>query len=60
MSPVLHGAIKRISADTTHRRTVWRPLYKAIVEVDASEMARMPEIRLVTGMPVELVVSLKP
>jgi HlyD family type I secretion membrane fusion protein len=57
--PVIHGAIRRISADRLVEERSGTPYYKAIVEVDASELARTPEIRLVTGMPVELVVSLK-
>jgi membrane fusion protein, epimerase transport system len=58
--PILHGAIKRVSADRLIEERSGAPYYKAIVEVDASEIARMPEIRLVTGMPIELVISLKP
>ena len=58
--PVIHGTIRWISADRLVEERSGAPYYKAIVEVDASELARTPEIRLVTGMPVELVVSLKP
>ncbi|UEM22402.1 HlyD family type I secretion periplasmic adaptor subunit [Skermanella mucosa] len=57
--PAIRGTIRQVSADRLIEERSGTPYYTVIVEVNELDTASTPEIRLVTGMPVELVVPLK-
>ena len=57
-TPVLDGRVKQISADRFLDERQGFPYYKALVEVDAKELADMDEpVELYPGMPTEVMIK---
>jgi HlyD family type I secretion membrane fusion protein len=57
-TPVLDGRVKQISADRFLDERQGFPYYKALIEVDATEMADMEEpVELYPGMPTEVMIK---
>lgn len=54
---VAQGTILNISADRLLREATGTPYYLAQVEVDPASLARMPQMRLVPGMPAEVLIN---
>ena len=54
---VAEGTITNISADRLLRESGGAPYYLAQVEVDPASLARMPHVRLLPGMPAEVLIS---
>ncbi len=54
---VAQGTILNISADRLLREATATPYYLAQVEVDPASLARMPQMRLVPGMPAEVLIN---
>ncbi len=54
---VAEGTIITISADRLVRDSGGEPYFLAQVEVDPASLARMPHVRLLPGMPAEVLVS---
>ncbi|QIB64747.1 HlyD family type I secretion periplasmic adaptor subunit [Kineobactrum salinum] len=54
---VAQGSILNISADRLLREATGTPYYLAQVEVDPASLARMPQMRLVPGMPAEVLIN---
>jgi epimerase transport system membrane fusion protein len=54
---VARGVILNISADRLLREATGTPYYLAQVEVDPASLARMPQMRLVPGMPAEVLIN---
>lgn len=54
---VADGTIVNISADRLLREATGSPYYLAQVEVDPASLARMPQLRLVPGMPAEVLIN---
>lgn len=56
-TPIAEGRVVNISADRLLDATSGEPYYLAQVEVDPASMARMAELRLVPGMPAEVLIN---
>ena len=54
---VAEGTIITISADRLLRESGGAPYYLAQVEVDPASLARMPHVRLLPGMPAEVLIN---
>ncbi|MEQ9393799.1 HlyD family type I secretion periplasmic adaptor subunit [Haliea sp.] len=54
---VAEGTIITISADRLLRESSGAPYYLAQVEVDPASLARMPHVRLLPGMPAEVLIN---
>jgi membrane fusion protein, epimerase transport system len=54
---VAEGTIINISADRLLRESGGAPYFLAQVEVDPASLARMPHVRLLPGMPAEVLIS---
>ncbi|MBY0429754.1 MAG: HlyD family type I secretion periplasmic adaptor subunit, partial [Rhodospirillales bacterium] len=55
-TPVLDGQVTRVSADRLVDERTAQDYYTARIEVDRAELARLPEVHLSAGMPVEVMV----
>jgi HlyD family secretion protein len=53
-TPEITGAISRISADVTADQRTGQSFYTIRIAINPREMARLGEVRLVPGMPVEV------
>ncbi len=56
-TPELNGTISRISADTTVDQRTGQSYYTIRVSIPPAEVARLGEVRLIPGMPVEAFVQ---
>ena len=56
-TPELTGTISRISADTTVDQRTGQSYYTIRVSIPPSEVAKLGEVRLIPGMPVEAFVQ---
>ena len=56
-TPELNGAISRISADTTTDQRTGLSYYTVRVSIPPEEVARLGEVKLIPGMPVEAFVQ---
>lgn len=54
--PQIHGVLRTISADRLIDDRSGEPYFLAKVEVDRSEIARLPGVRLSPGMPAEVMI----
>lgn len=52
-TPEINGTISRISADITTEQRTGAAYYTTRIAIDPSEVARLGDVRLVPGMPVE-------
>jgi HlyD family secretion protein/epimerase transport system membrane fusion protein len=52
-TPVVEGRVTRVSADAVTEERTGLSYFLAIVEVDADQLSRVPQVRLYPGMPVE-------
>jgi multidrug efflux pump subunit AcrA (membrane-fusion protein) len=52
-TPVVEGRVTRVSADAVTDERSGISYFLATVEVDADQLARVPQVRLYPGMPVE-------
>jgi HlyD family secretion protein len=52
-TPEINGALSRVSADVTTDQRSGASYYTVRIDIDAAEMARLGNVRLVPGMPVE-------
>jgi len=56
--PYLHGHVTWVAADVTTQEQTGHQFYRAYVEIDADQLARLPSVFLTPGMPVEAHVQL--
>jgi len=56
--PYLHGHVTWVAADVTTQEQTGRQFYRAYVEIDQDQLARLPSVFLTPGMPVEAHVQL--
>jgi len=56
-TPVLHGVVKRVSADQLTDRATGQPYYLGIITIPADQIARLEGLELVPGMPAEAFIS---
>jgi HlyD family secretion protein len=59
-TPELNGEVSRISADTSQDQKTGLTYYTIRVRVTDSEMARLGDVKLVPGMPVDVFVQSAP
>jgi multidrug efflux pump subunit AcrA (membrane-fusion protein) len=55
-TPVVDGRVTRVSADAVTEERTGATYFLATVEVDADQLARVPQVKLYPGMPVEVAV----
>lgn len=51
--PYLHGHVTWVAADVTQDQQTRQSFYRAYITIDAEQLARLPSVFLVPGMPVE-------
>jgi len=56
-TPVLHGQVKRVSADQLTDRVTGQPYYLGIITIPADQIVRLEGLELVPGMPAEAFIS---
>ena len=56
--PMLHGTVRDVSPDATMDEATNTLYYKTEIEIDANELKNLPDVRLVSGMPAEVFISL--
>jgi HlyD family secretion protein len=56
-TPELNGEVSRVSADTTTDRRTGQAYYTIRISLPPSEVARLGDVRLIPGMPVEAFVQ---
>ena len=54
--PLIHGELRSVSADRLQEDRSGEAYYLAKVVVDPDDMARVPEVKLVPGMPAEIMI----
>lgn len=54
--PLLDGTVTMVSADALHDHDNGEPYYAAEVEIDAGELARLKDVKLISGMPAQVVI----
>lgn len=52
-TPEINGLVERVSADTVTDEATGAQFYEAILQPDAAELAALPNVELLPGMPVE-------
>ena len=52
-TPEINGAVSRVSADVTTEQRTGIAYYTARIAIGPDELARLGDVRLVPGMPVE-------
>ena len=52
-TPELNGEVSRVSPDVTNDQRTGQPYYTVRISMPASEIARLGDVRLIPGMPVE-------
>lgn len=56
--PMLHGTVREISPDATYDDKTNTLYYETQIELDANELKRLKDVRLVSGMPAEVFINL--
>ncbi|NWK95994.1 HlyD family type I secretion periplasmic adaptor subunit [Sphingobium lactosutens] len=56
--PLLHGVVRDVSPDATLDEATSTLYYKVEIEIDGSELRDLKDVRLVSGMPAEVFISL--
>ncbi|HUD90810.1 HlyD family type I secretion periplasmic adaptor subunit [Sphingobium sp.] len=56
--PLLHGVVRDVSPDATLDEASNTLYYKVEIEIDGSEIRHLKDVRLVSGMPAEVFISL--
>ena len=56
-TPVIHGTVSKISADRLIRERAGTYYYLAQVEVHEAELDMAPNLKLVPGMPAEVLIN---
>jgi membrane fusion protein, epimerase transport system len=57
--PVLHGEVTRVSADRLTDQRSGMPYFALIAQVDRAEFDKLPNVRVMAGMPVEIMIPLR-
>lgn len=55
--PAVHGVVTYLSADKLVDENTHQPYYAASVEIDPQELARLKDVKLYPGMPVEVLIT---
>lgn len=56
--PLLHGVVRTVSPDATLDEATNATYYKAEIEIDAKEISKLKNVRLISGMPAEVFINL--
>lgn len=56
--PLLHGVVRDVSPDATFDEATNSLYYKVEIEIDGSALRHLDDVRLVSGMPAEVFISL--
>ena len=56
-TPMLHGTVRRVAADSTTDEQTGRSYYPILVEVSEDELAKLGEQELVAGMPANVMIN---
>ncbi|MDB5361597.1 MAG: hypothetical protein JWO51_2894 [Rhodospirillales bacterium] len=54
--PLLDATVTMVSADALRDRDNGEPYYSAEVEIDAEQLARLKDVKLISGMPAQVVI----
>ena len=54
--PLLDATVTLVSADALHDRDNGEPYYSAEVEIDPEQLARLKDVKLISGMPAQVVI----
>jgi len=54
--PMLDATVTVVSADALHDHDNGEPYYSAEVEIDAAELAQLKDVKLISGMPAQVVI----
>jgi HlyD family type I secretion membrane fusion protein len=54
--PLLDGTVTMVSADALHDHENGEPYYSAEIEIDAAELALLKDVKLISGMPAQVVI----
>jgi epimerase transport system membrane fusion protein len=56
ITPIVHGTVLQISADRFTENRTGTPYYTALLKIDETELAEMPNIQLYPGMPATVMI----
>ena len=56
ITPMVHGRVLQVSADRLTDERTGVPYYKALVRLNADELAELPHVRLYPGMPARVMI----
>ncbi|MBW8754403.1 MAG: HlyD family type I secretion periplasmic adaptor subunit [Sphingomonadales bacterium] len=56
--PLLHGVVRSVSPDATLEEATNTLYYKVDIELDSSELSKLKNVHLVSGMPAEVFINL--
>ena len=56
ITPMVHGTVIQVSADRLEDPRTGMPYYKALVRLNADELAELPHVRLYPGMPAQVLI----
>lgn len=56
--PLVRGTVERVSADAKYEEATGTLYYEAEVKMDARQLASIPGVRLIPGMPAEVFINL--
>ena len=56
--PMLHGTVREVSPDATYDDKTNTLYYETQITLDANELKRLKDVRLVSGMPAEVFIDL--
>jgi len=56
ITPIVHGTVLQISADRFTENRTGAPYYTALLKIDETELAEMPNIQLYPGMPATVMI----
>jgi hypothetical protein len=59
ITPIVHGTVLQVSADRLTESRTGTPYYTALLKLDETELAAMPNIQLYPGMPATVMVPTK-
>jgi HlyD family secretion protein len=56
--PLVRGTVQMVSADAKYEEATGTVYYEAEMRMDASQLAAIPGVRLIPGMPAEVFINL--
>jgi HlyD family type I secretion membrane fusion protein len=56
ITPIVHGTVLQVSADRLTENRTGTPYYTALLKMDETELAEMPNIQLYPGMPATVMI----